>query len=157
MASPQFLNAAANAGTAQEQASVRALAASRPFINFLKSVDIPPSEGEQFIRGAFQSARAGASDVSPTAPLLEGEEAVSVFDYAEPRSLDMDGAPGQRAPQASVSSQMLRRIAPVAVQARGMPGIGGKPAEGQGPGPSAGPTQSRAMMDQLFTSPFDIA
>ena len=60
-------------------------------------------------------------------------------------------------PQASVSSQMLRRIAPVAVQARGMPGIGGKPAEGQGPGPSADPTQSRAMMDQLFTSPFDIA
>jgi hypothetical protein len=60
-------------------------------------------------------------------------------------------------PQASVSRQMLRRIAPVAVQARGMPGIGGKPAEGQGPGPSAAPTQSRAMMDQLFTSPFDIA
>tara|TARA_R110002050_G_C8714175_1_gene495806 strand:- start:59 stop:448 length:390 start_codon:yes stop_codon:yes gene_type:complete len=60
-------------------------------------------------------------------------------------------------PQASVSSQMLRRLPPVAVQARGMPGIGGKPAEGQGPGPSADPTQSRAMMDQLFTSPFDIA
>ena len=157
MASPQFLNAAASAGTAQEQATIRALAGSRPFINFLKSVNIPPSEGEQFIRGAFQSARAGASDVSPTAPLLEGEEEVSVFDYAEPRSLDMDGAPGQRAPQASVSRQMLRRIAPVAVQARGMPGIAGKPAEGQGPGPSADPTQSRAMMDQLFTSPFDIA
>ena len=59
-------------------------------------------------------------------------------------------------PQASVSSKMLRRIPP-APSNRGVPGIGGKPAEVQGPGPSADPTQSRAMMDQLFTSPFDIA
>lgn len=143
MASPQFLNAAASAGTAQEQATIRALAGSRPFTDFLKSVNIPPSEGEQFIRGAFQSARAGASDVSPTAPLLEGEEEVVI------------------PPQASVSSEMLRRIPP-APSTRGVPGLG-EPANDvaatpdMAPAPSAvaqGPSESSEMMARLF--PMDM-
>lgn len=92
MTSPQFVNAAASAGTAQEQATVRALAGSRPFIDFLKSVNIPPSEGEQFIISAFQSARAGASE-----PLTDQEVPVVEEEVVIP-------------PQASVSSEMLRRI-----------------------------------------------
>jgi hypothetical protein len=143
MASPQFLNAAASAGTAQEQATIRALAGSRPFINFLKSVNIPPSEGEQFIISAFQSARAGASDVSPTAPVVEEEVVIP--------------------PQASVSSEMLRRIPP-APSTRGVPGIG-EPANDvaatpdMAPPPSAvaqgqGTSESSQMMARLF--PMDM-
>ena len=147
MTSPQFVNAAANAGTAQEQATIRALAASRPFINFLKSVNIPPSEGEQFIRGAFQSARAGASE-----PLTDQEVPVVEEEVVIP-------------PQASVSSEMLRRLPPVAVATRGVPGIG-EPANDvaatpdMAPPPSAvaqgqGPSESSEMMARLF--PFDMA
>ena len=144
MASPQFLNAAASAGTAQEQATVRALAGSRPFIDFLKSVNIPPSEGEQFIRGAFQSARAGASE-----PLTDQEVPVVEEEVVIP-------------PQASVSSEMLRRIPP-APSTRGVPGLG-EPANdvaatpAMAPPPSAvaqGPSQSSQMMARLF--PFDMA
>ena len=146
MASPQFLNAAASAGTAQEQATIRALAGSRPFINFLKSVNIPPSEGEQFIISAFQSARAGASE-----PLTDQEVPVVEEEVVIP-------------PQASVSSEMLRRIPP-APSTRGVPGIG-EPANDvaatpdMAPPPSAvaqgqGPSESSEMMARLF--PFDMA
>jgi hypothetical protein len=144
MTSPQFVNAAANAGTAQEQATIRALAASRPFINFLKSVNIPPSEGEQFIISAFQSARAGASE-----PLTDQEVPVVEEEVVIP-------------PQASVSSEMLRRIPP-APSTRGVPGLG-EPANdiaatpAMAPPPNAvaqGPSESSEMMARLF--PFDMA
>ena len=143
MASPQFLNAAASAGTAQEQATVRALAGSRPFIDFLKSVNIPPSEGEQFIISAFQSARAGASE-----PLTDQEVPVVEEEVVIP-------------PQAS-ARQMLRNIPP-APSTRGVPGLG-EPANDvaatpdMAPPPSAvaqGPSESSEMMARLF--PFDMA
>jgi hypothetical protein len=144
MTSPQFINAAANAGTAQEQATIRALAASRPFINFLKSVNIPPSEGEQFIRSAFQSVRAGASDVSPTAPVVEEDVVIP--------------------PQASVSREMLRKtLAPSTrggISGLGEPANEVAAAPAMAPPPSAvaqgqGPSESRQMMQRLF--PFDMA
>ena len=136
--SPQFLNAAANAGTAQEQATIRALAASRPFINFLKSVNIPPSEGEQFIRSAFQSVRAGASDVSPTAPVVEEDVVIP--------------------PQASVSREMLRKTLAPSTRG-GISGLG-EPANEVAAAPASavaqgqGPSESRQMMQRLF--PFDM-
>jgi hypothetical protein len=144
MTSPQFINAAANAGTAQEQATIRALAASRPFINFLKSVNIPPSEGEQFIRSAFQSVRAGASDVSPTAPVVEEDVVIP--------------------PQASVSREMLRKtLAPSTrggISGLGEPANEVAAAPAMAPPPSAvaqgqGPSESSQMMARLF--PFDMA
>ena len=144
MASPQFLNAAANAGTAQEQATVRALAASRPFLNFLKSVNIPPGEGEQFIISAFQSARAGASE-----PLTDQEVPVVEEEVVIPD-------------QASVSSEMLRRIPrrqPAAVPTKfsvsDPTNLAATPdAAPAAPAAAQGPSESREMMARLF--PMDM-
>ena len=147
MASPQFANAVAKAGTAQEQETVRALAGSKPFTDFLKSVNIPPTEGEQFILSAFQSARSAAS----------GREEVPV-----------EEVPAEEIPpQASVSpsreaERMLKNV-PAAPQTRGVPGLtepvgtGALPSPVSAPPPQAvaqGPTESREMMDRLF--PMDM-
>jgi len=125
IASPQFVNAVKQAGTAQEQQTVKALAATKPFVQFMESVNLPPSSAEQFILSAFQSARAAA-----------GEQE---FPVEEP---DAPAAP----PQA--------RVMPSAPPTRGVPGLGTEqpapapaaPAVAQGPVNS----QSREMLQQLF-------
>ena len=138
MASPQFSNALASIGTEKERAAVKALAASRPFASYMRSVNLPASEAEQFIMGALQSARSGASDVSTEVPVVE----------EAPQAV----AP----PQASVSSEMLRRLTPPAPPSRGLPWLEGEqqPAQ-QAPAPppralAQAPSQSSQMMDQLF-------
>jgi hypothetical protein len=123
IASTQFVNAVKQAGTAQEQQTVRALAASKPFVQFMESVNLPPSSAEQFILSAFQSARAAA-----------GEQE---FPVEEP---DAPAAP----PQA--------RVMPSAPPTRGVPGLGtGQPAPAA-PAVAQGPvnSQSREMLQQLF-------
>ena len=143
MASPQFANAVAKAGTAQEQETVRALAGSKPFTDFLKSVNIPPTEGEQFILSAFQSARSAASE----------REEVPVEEEIPPQALVSPPREAQR---------MLNTI-PAAPPTRGVPGLtepadaGAPPSPVSAPAPQAvaqGPSQSREMMDRLF--PMDM-
>jgi hypothetical protein len=124
IASPQFVNAVKQAGTAQEQQTVRALAATKPFVQFMESVNLPPSSAEQFILSAFQSARAAA-----------GEQE---FPVEQP-----DAAPAAP-PQA--------RVMPSAPPTRGVPGLGsGQPAPAA-PAVAQGPTgqSSRDMLEQLF-------
>lgn len=128
IASPQFVNAVKQAGTAQEQQTVRALAATKPFVQFMESVNLPPSSAEQFILSAFQSARAAA-----------GEQEFPVEEpAAEPATLP--AAP----PQA--------RVMPSAPQTRGVPGLGGGQPAPAAPAVAQGPTDmgSREMLDQLF-------
>jgi hypothetical protein len=143
MASPQFANAVAKAGTAQEQETVRALAGSKPFTDFLKSVNIPSTEGEQFILSAFQSARSAASE----------REEVPVEEEIPPQALVSPPREAQR---------MLNTI-PAAPPTRGVPGLtepadaGAPPSPVSAPAPQAvaqGPSQSREMMDRLF--PMDM-
>jgi hypothetical protein len=124
IASPQFVNAVKQAGTAQEQQAVRALAATKPFVQFMESVNLPPSSAEQFILSAFQSARAAA-----------GEQE---FPVEEP-----DAAPAAP-PQA--------RVMPSAPPTRGVPGLGGGQPAPAAPAVAQGPTDmgSREMLDQLF-------
>ena len=152
--------------TSDQASKLMADAATDPELyKVLLLKDIAPRreliEGARYLQNYLYSA-----PFSALGELEEGEK--RPLAPADPLFIDEQVSVPAAAPvgQMTASQQMLRKI-PLAPSTRGVPGLGGPANEvaaapAMAPPPSAvaqgqGPSESRQMMDQLFTSPFDIA
>ncbi len=145
---PSFMNMVKNE---YSEESIKRFSLSSSWQSFAKKVGLPPNAATDFVRSIYAAT---------TSAVNTGESGEPVGEPVE--ELLLNQQPLTPPDQASVSSQMLRRIAPVAVATRGVPGLG-EPANDvaatpdMAPPPSAvaqGPSESSEMMARLF--PMDM-
>jgi hypothetical protein len=150
--SPSFMNMVKDQYTDE---SIRRFSLSSSWQGFARKVGLPPNSATDFVRSIYAATTSAVNTGETGEPIGEPVE-----------ELLLNQQPLTPPPQASVSSEMLRRIPP-APSTRGVPGLGGPAndvaaAPAMAPPPSAvaqgqGPSESSQMMQRLFPAPFDIA